>query len=58
MVKLDIEHIPLVGPGDVERLELLIQPGDLATLRMVLASAEERAELDAQIGVLKEIDEG
>lgn len=57
MVKLDISHIPLAGdPTDCQTLELLIAPGDLADLRVVLATAEERAELDAAIGVLNEED--
>lgn len=57
MIKFDIVHTPLAGDqADRQTLELMIQPDDLATLRVVLATAAERAELDAQVGLLNEGD--
>lgn len=51
MVKLDLHHIPLTGPGAEEVLELIIRPEDLRQLRTVLAAAMDRADEDAKRGL-------
>jgi hypothetical protein len=57
MVKLDLTHIPLVGPGRSEKLELIISPDALDEMMKVLEMAMRRAHADAAVGLVKEIPE-
>jgi len=52
MIKLDLHHRPLNGPGRVEVLELLIRPEDLFTLRLRIEEAMARAVEDARVGIV------
>lgn len=51
-VKLDLHHKPLIGPGEEEVLELVIEPEAMEGLIKVLQTAMERARADAARGVV------
>src|SRR5258708_14274857 len=51
-VKLDLHHIPLVGPGLEQVLELIISPEDLFTLRLRIDEAMARATENARTGLV------
>jgi hypothetical protein len=52
-IKLDLHHRPLIGPGPVEVLELIISPDDLRQLRLVMNAAMDRAAEDAARGIVE-----
>ena len=51
-VKLDLHHIPLIGPGEKETLELMLDPADIRQLMLVLRGVADRADEDAKRGLL------
>lgn len=52
MLKLDLTHIPLVGRGLSQTLELMMRPDDVTELIRVLNEALARAYIDAATGVV------